>query len=435
MTNFYTNFYIPQNFSPESLPEKERPHFESLAYLTHITICRRIQLQKDRDGKCQDDWVSLKSEYLRNVIGWADFKKVMRMARNCGILECNGHYEVGGHSKGYRLGENYRDKKWRGWKVQDFALIQRLKSAQNKDLRETLAGRPINSFLWESLNNLTVEIPEDARAALPPHEGLAVSRILDGDFYFTQDDFGRILSNLSGLPRHLRKFLRYNGEVLSQVDIPSSQPLLIAVDILNWGTDQGKSSSLHPPLPPSLPFPPPYEVKGVKSNYTYKRSLIQNDLKKWLALCESGELYVYLIERTGLSHHTKDTFKRTHFFLSIYGRITEHKKVWNVIREDFPTVAEYIEFHKLPGKSKRWKRGALIDNSYAELPKRIQRVESDFVYESVCGAIHERNPQLPLLTIHDSVVILPRHAKIVRDTMRREFRKLGVNPSLTAETL
>jgi hypothetical protein len=161
----------------------------------------------------------------------------------------------------------------------------------------------------------------------------------------------------------------------------------------------------------------------------------------FLQYCEGGKLYRFLQEKTGLSHLTKQDFKSEYFFESFYGRNYSAQKVWCVIKEEFPTVAEYISWSKRKGQLFKTKRdrktGKLkeVDCSHAMLPRKAQEVEADFIIDRCCGRLQKEHPELFVATIHDSIVTTYGDGGTVKAVMTEEFAKLDVSPKLKIERL
>ena len=70
------------------------------------------------------------------------------------------------------------------------------------------------------------------------------------------------------------------------------------------------------------------------------------------------------------------------------------------------------------------------ERDYTELPKRMQRAESGFIFNKVCHRLLKELPGVWFATIHDSVASLPNDQSTVAKIMREEFAKLGVVPQL-----
>ena len=69
-----------------------------------------------------------------------------------------------------------------------------------------------------------------ANAFHPAHQ-IAVEHIRQGELWFKVDDYGRIHTNLTNLPKMLRQYLAVDGERLANIDISESQPLFMGLAI------------------------------------------------------------------------------------------------------------------------------------------------------------------------------------------------------------
>ena len=55
-------------------------------------------------------------------------------------------------------------------------------------------------------------------------------------------------------------------------------------------------------------------------------------------------------------------------------------------------------------------------------------MESGFVLNTVCRRLMKEMPEVPVFTIHDSVLTTPSHADDVLRIFRQEFRSVGLSP-------
>lgn len=94
----------------------------------------------------------------------------------------------------------------------------------------------------------------------------------------------------------------------------------------------------------------------------------------------------------------------------------------------YPSVWRFITEWKL------WRGGTEDqDESFKRLAIRMQQRESRFVIGRVCTRLTEHHPEIPLLTIHDSILTTPDHVETVFRVMTEEFARLGVRPKLRVE--
>jgi hypothetical protein len=70
---------------------------------------------------------------------------------------------------------------------------------------------------------------------------------------------------------------------------------------------------------------------------------------------------------------------------------------------------------------------------YTQLACEMQRTESRIVIHGVCADLMRAHPDVPLVTIHDSVMTTPGNVAAVKDAMREAFARVGIRPTLKVE--
>lgn len=64
----------------------------------------------------------------------------------------------------------------------------------------------------------------------------------------------------------------------------------------------------------------------------------------------------------------------------------------------------------------------------------MQNIEATLFIHVIANRIRQEKPDLPIYTIHDSVLTVPRAVNYVRTVIRDEFNQIGVYPTLKEET-
>lgn len=113
----------------------------------------------------------------------------------------------------------------------------------------------------------------------------------------------------------------------------------------------------------------------------------------------------------------KRTFFRTVYYARRFMQNTADEAHW--FRRDFPNVHKYI----IEKKAK----------SYRDFPVAMQRLESSIFIDSMVPMFAAA--EIPLLTIHDSVLVHESHADIADDFMRRALAPLGLRPTIKRESM
>ncbi len=100
----------------------------------------------------------------------------------------------------------------------------------------------------------------------------------------------------------------------------------------------------------------------------------------------------------------------------LFGRIRKHSSYWKAIRERWPTLAAVLE--------------DLKGDDYAVLARVCQRLESSLMINVVADQFRVEFPEIPIMTIHDSLLVPPDATGIARSTILDAFGAIGLKPAL-----
>jgi hypothetical protein len=317
----------------------------------------------------------------------------------------------------------------------------------------------------------------------------ACALLYDGDVTLKQCHYGRVHTNVTRLLTAIRGLLMIDDEKLINVDIANSQPLIlglvIAKDIrhlqpqsgpvtsteaqpttdwpvtsteaqpttdwptTDWTETNTQQTDSNQPTNPSQTPPhstaytymmsksPFCESQVAEDESTYDDSKSDKndfsddydadlsdrdvpsdlyDLDEYMRLCESGELYDNLMDRLDY-HRSRKEFKSSLWFPFLYGQHQIKSPLHDLFASDFPNVWNWILSHKKT-------------HGYEELSRQMQRVESQLMIETVCCRLMEDHPEIPCVTIHDSIMTTPRHIETVKAVIMDVFRDFGLKPTL-----
>jgi hypothetical protein len=145
--------------------------------------------------------------------------------------------------------------------------------------------------------------------------------------------------------------------------------------------------------------------------------LTDNEIvKNYSRLVCSGELYDHILKEMNDSTMKRDDVKRD-FLRAMYSdnRFTQCP-VKRMFRELFPEVYQLFALFKKHNRK--------------ALPLMLQQIEATLILERVTRRIAEEFPDLPIYTIHDSVVTLMAYRKRIEQIMQEEIvRAIGFKPS------
>lgn len=72
---------------------------------------------------------------------------------------------------------------------------------------------------------------------------------------------------------------------------------------------------------------------------------------------------------------------------------------------------------------------------YKRLACQLQRMESSIVIDGVCGWLRKNHPDIPILTVHDELIVPTELANTVCDRLTLEFKKHAVSPRFSENDL
>lgn len=371
--------------------------------------------RKQRNGWVPLRWVDMNRLFGRSGI-WGRIRKIL-VAK--GVLESDEEYRIGEKAKWYRLGI-----KWLNHGLRLRAMSKRL-SAQLAKMRGDRPERgdwtPQVEHLGRWLRELRVDedlarpwVCQRKRSRRQHLTRLKVDLIQSGEAGLVRDLYGRVHSPVTNLRSKVRPALRLNGEVLIEIDVSNCQPLLLAfmaAKVLagDWSVEHvrrlGSTDVIREPFA-DLPL-----VKWSGE--------LPLDVVDFLEVCQGGWFYDKLAElwqplfRGPL---TKNEVKRLSFKHILFGRVRPGNPLWRAFSRRWPSVAQVLE--------------ALKREDHGTTSRASQRIESQLMIEGVVGQFLQNQPAVPIVTIHDSVLVTPGNAEKAVGMILVEFSRLGLRPHI-----
>ena len=189
--------------------------------------------------------------------------------------------------------------------------------------------------------------------------------------YHHIDKYGRLHTNYTNLKSGIRKNLLYiDGEKTCEIDIKNSQPLFftkIAIDNM----------------------PKSYEL----------------DFFHYITY--NGIFYEYLNELYP-NYGKKDIKVLIYHVIFGKNRNSEYDKQFS---KHFPEIYKFL---------KKYKKTL---SSYKDMSHILQKMESDFIFNEVIKTIKEVNPDIKVITIHDSIICQEKHEKVVKTILKKCLEK------------
>jgi hypothetical protein len=459
-------------------------------------ICHRIHVGRhlwhSKRGTIEGtDYTHLMAAYLREE--FANYREARTWLLDHGVIESDG-LRYDGKATGYRLKGNPAIIR-----VQASETVSaKINARQRDNLRHyTKAQRHIAR--WLRRFDIDAEAANAFISTLKVrgvHSPLtdaqfqqlcldSVRMINDGEWEHSVCHYGRFHSPFTRLLRELRQFVSYKGIGLVNVDIANSQPLMLGLlllrdypgirenrvdsgscdkfyrdkfdrdmvyrdkfysdnkfcsDSLSGNsscsfntnkTTENPNATVATVDSPGYPHPPlPYlhdvkrEPKTTISHSPDRTNDLSHptensDVETYLQLCEGGKLYEHLMELCGYTD--RNLLKGDFFERVIFATGKRDYEMAKVFRRHFPSVWETIVKAKKDG--------------YQRLPQKMQRAESRVMIDTVCFRLCEDYPDIPIITIHDSIMTIPEHVGTVKRLMQEGYAGVGLRPTIKVEAV
>lgn len=434
--------YVPEGFEPEQfLAPNRRRCGDRARYLLHT-----IHTQSIFNSRKRQDGVHLKAEYLRNFMGKENYRGVITDLEEGGVIEVK-RVARDGVSNRFRFTTGFQNRICRRCYPQDGYLIRKLLDRRADDdraltcptrrhLREQLSRVRIDAGRARKvLDNLPMSL--DAKAA----NASCLERLVDQEWFFKQDRFGRVHHNITCLKRELRACLRVDGSPLVELDISNSQPLFCGLAFFIWKKNQKSFAQLwsNDAFADALLLKEEnleqlIQLRKHKNKYNQTNQItlplpcpgfgdVNNDSLVYLVLCEQGRFYEQLASAAKID--ISDQKRRSQFKEQVFEQLLFAKwrgkdnLVVKAFKEKFPSILEMIR--KVNYKD------------HTRLAKWMQKVESSLVIDGVVERFRLSDPEAFVLTIHDSILVKQKDAETIRGCFQREFGRFGVVPSLNVK--
>lgn len=197
-----------------------------------------------------------------------------------------------------------------------------------------------------------------------------VDKIKRNDIYCKFDKYGRMHTNFTVLKKQIRNnYITIDGVKTSEIDIKNSQPFFLANLILN----ENKEVSL------------------------------SDEFKKFKKRVIDGTFYDEFMNTKPSVFKSRPDVKKF-VYKVLFGKNRENCELNNIFKEEYPSIYGFIVDFKTS------------NNSYKSLSYKLQRMESDFIYNDVIAIMKSFNMDIPMFTIHDSIVCKETDMEYVKET-------------------
>lgn len=449
--------FIPTNLDLEQFVKERLPafawHLEDFYYILG-TIVNRMGYREDNLDE-DSDFAPLNAQLLQSRI--RNYNQYLTYLVEHKIVETDNQYIVGKKARGYRISDEYIQQ---GFVQKQLTLKRLIKYSENQKRGDQWVEKEYAYLTKWFNNNLQIDykgaieclerlLEADIKKGLGVREAsrkyelrkLALDKLNSGLFSYSVDGTSyRFHSNLTTIKSELRKYITYAGEQLCSVDLKNSQPFISTIFLNPAFYEENNLGSTLFSINKTLFLTLNKQINQIKSILTpisniimlVKPDVIQcsTDLERYCTLVDKGRIYAYFADNLemfyGMSYDiTNQAQKRElkdEFFRMLYSdnRSIRFSKTKILFKSLFPNVHKIFNLIKQRGKN--------------NLPIILQMIESEVIIRRVAKRFNSEYPEVPIFSIHDSLVTLNSHKELVYQRLKQEFHTaIGVQPTLQYE--
>jgi len=350
--------------------------------LMHDLIKKYIYTQKEQDNNLNLSSLILKSKYGQFYNYYIEY-----LCENK-FIRLSSKYYVHKKTNTYKIDTNfvYNTIKYKNC---DKILVKKINNDNQKYITK-MCDSPIDLDIREKLiYNLSminidfsgaIEYLEKQKSFIEKEKYqknlISIENIQSKDIFFKFDEYGRFHTNYTILKKEIRKnYLTINKEMLGEIDIPNSQPLFFAILL----------------------------KKDLKE--------INTDTKNFFNLVKKGLIYDDIVNNS-TEIKTRTEAKKLTYKVLFGKNFRFNKKENKIFKSLYPSVYEYILEYKEKKKN------------YKELSYQLQRMESNFIFNTVIKEILEKYPDILFFTVHDSIIFPLSQKEKIETIFQKHFKKL-----------
>lgn len=474
---FAPNIAIPETFNGYKL------NVDKVRYYIHVILEGIYQRKHNETHKAH-----VYSQLMRYMLGSRDESIVRSWLKQSKNVICDENYSIEGHySKSYEISCS---EKVEMFEITDRVLKAKIlwHRSQRKDAKN-VEENEINDYLSSWLNKFEFDIASADSHVENKALMIPVINMLN-EIHVITDSYGRRHSPWTNLATQLRQYTTYNGEPLINNDIANSQ-LLNLVKLNNEneykqcivnermstvnrrrgggekeeGGERGRSKgggergrgqqggalcsvlSHQTPIEGDRQFIQLveegklydmlleegkknkevrqyiiYKIRRNKKKTIYKQMrkeyYYNSEINDWSTIVRQfSELIRVKDINVGDIELTRSNFKIIIFSDILYGSQHITNPLTRMFARLFPNIANFIHNYKQ-------------EHGYAELAREMQRQESHLMYNCVVARLMRHHPEVPVITIHDSIMTTPEHCELVQRIMREEYNRAGLSATI-----
>lgn len=432
---------------------------EKLAYICHV-LYWQINLKRKESYEKSTEWYSLNSTLLQAFS--KDYRYELNLLIELGVInQKNRSYSSGSYSMKYQFTKRYSLQNYKWIEIENYLVRKALRKVRQVEVDKMRKSTKGYSFLTKWFNDGCLTIDIDAASEwLDEYEiklkkdriklnksnvmlnnvvtglRLSVDFINSGKFRYKIDSFGcRFHSNLTNLKEELRNYVKYDNKKLVSIDLKNSQPYLALLLfkksfwlggnkskcwVKRLGLESRDGEIIEKYIGGIIML-----VESLESQYSKGFS------KNYPQLVSSGGFYEYLIDELGDEFPNRFSSNNP----EVSSRDVAKKEVLRIMYVH-PRRAKSKFYSPCRGYERlfplEYKLFNLIKrDNYKLLPKLLQRIEKFLIINVICKELNREYPDMPLFTVHDSIVSTEENVDIIDKKMKQVLLdEIGFHPTL-----
>jgi hypothetical protein len=470
---------IPSNLHPDAFVCKyavKRDKKQNLIdgiYFFMSCIIDQLETSKGYNLLITSGFVQISRRFLCKVlISETRVSEVLNILKKENIIVCDGAFKIGKRSNGYRLHKSYLGTGYTNVTLNSSSMKKKLldlmKERQDRSAKKQYThltkflDSPSLTFDLEGFHNFLevyskkikdriqelTEVNEEAKKEYSQRLELstAIQKNKAKNFstakmrYKTDETGNRLHSQLTNMKKHSRYFLRYEGQHLVSIDLKASQPYLLTIPMKQdfWKSNRkGKirAKTIYPELYNNI-----NKFNKVRPNLstTSLKSLIHKGFQNdgFSKIDWERDFYIQFMEyvranfadnkRVLKSFETREKTKKNIMLLLFDTEVKKYASLILPFKKQNPALYRMMDQLK----------NMTVDGTNNNLPILLQRIEAFLMLETITKEIATDHPQIPLFTIHDSILTTAEHADVVRKYLCRILEQhTGLKPGYHIEGL
>ncbi len=380
-------------FLPESLLEVSKNKTINynekklkVSYIVDIThnLILKYYFKKDNNFHLSSTILKEKYGFMYNYyINYLIDNNIIEMVRN---------YKSGRNTRVYQICQNILNNKiYRNYKNKDKVLLKKYEKAialveNQNELVYNIILPDIKKKLVDDLFEVDIEYTKSVYFLDNTIQDkdtynknmYSVESINDKHIFYHFDTYGRMHTNFTILKSFIRKnCLLINGSKTFEVDIKNSQPSFLC--------------------------------KLISEDFNYINDIDKAELTFFKYLTDSGKFYQYIIDNSNI---TQKSDAKKLVYRVFFGKNYKNKHD-DIFKDLFPSIYNYIVYFKNKEKN------------YKSLSHKLQKMESNLLYNKIIKRIVELCPDIKIISIHDSIVFEEKYKDVVdivfNEGIKREF--------------